>query len=97
MAIFRAGRSGKRIRQATDADVETSTHQTASLDKVAVSDELETDFKCVINTHPKVNSVGNPCEMKCRKRRNHKPRNLIVPRCISEMLCQAQNPLNPHV
>lgn len=79
MAIFCAGGSGGRIRQATNADVETSTYQTDGLAKVAVPDELETGFKCVTNTHFKVNTVGNPCEMKCRKQRNHKPRNLTMP------------------
>ena len=89
MTIFHAGGSGRKIRQAVDADVETSTHQTAGLDKVAVPDELETGFKCVINTHAKVNTVGNPCETKCRKRRNHKPRILLCcdasPKCFAKL------------
>lgn len=46
MSIFHAGGSGRRIKQATDVDVETCTHQTAGTYKVAVPDELETGFKC---------------------------------------------------
>lgn len=46
MAIFHAGASGRRVRQAADADVEISTHQTAGLDKVSVPDELGTGNVC---------------------------------------------------
>lgn len=62
MAILHAGGLGRRIRQATHADVETSTHRTAGLDGVAVPDEWETGLEWVINTHPKGNSVGDPCD-----------------------------------
>lgn len=77
-----AGGSGKailcgeglrgRIRQATNVDVETSTHQSAGLylygciPLLAVPDDLERGFKSVITTCPKVNSVRNPS--KGRKR-----------------------------
>lgn len=45
MAIVHAGGSGKKISQATNADVEPSMHQAAGLDKVVVPDELETGIK----------------------------------------------------